>query len=197
MNVWLPLVSTLSGDLAHNPGMCPDWESNQRLFVLQSCAQSTEPHQPGHPPNYFSSTLVMPKQPTYSVQINPPDGQFWWWISCSNIHTESLVPASWSLVNIQNLVTFLRETFLSFSERPSDSSCMLQCNRTTRRDTLAIPQVFAHSLSIMNALTSTYVIHCTPLDYELVTQKKKAWEINYMVESEYYPKVSCQITVMN
>ena len=48
MNVWLPLVSTLSGDLAHNPGMCPDWESNQRLFVLQSCAQSTEPHQLGH-----------------------------------------------------------------------------------------------------------------------------------------------------
>ena len=34
-------------DLAHNPGMCPDWESNQRPFASQSGAQSTEPHQPG------------------------------------------------------------------------------------------------------------------------------------------------------
>ena len=34
-------------DLAHNPGMFPDWESNQQLSGLQSGAQSTEPHQPG------------------------------------------------------------------------------------------------------------------------------------------------------
>ena len=34
-------------DLAHNPGMCPDWELNQRPFGLQACTQSTEPHQPG------------------------------------------------------------------------------------------------------------------------------------------------------
>ena len=33
-------------DLAHNPGMCPGWESNQRPFGLQAGAQSTEPHQP-------------------------------------------------------------------------------------------------------------------------------------------------------
>ena len=36
-----------SGDLAHNPGMCPDWESNQQPSGSQSSAQSTEPHQPG------------------------------------------------------------------------------------------------------------------------------------------------------
>ena len=36
-----------TGDLAHNPGMCPDWESNLRPFGSQSGAQSTEPHQPG------------------------------------------------------------------------------------------------------------------------------------------------------
>ena len=35
------------GDLAHNPGMCPDWESNQQTFGLQTGAQSTEPHHPG------------------------------------------------------------------------------------------------------------------------------------------------------
>ena len=36
-----------TGDLARNPGMCPDWESNWRPFGLQASAQSTEPHQPG------------------------------------------------------------------------------------------------------------------------------------------------------
>ena len=35
------------GDLAINPGMCPDWESNQRAFGLQAHAQSTELHQLG------------------------------------------------------------------------------------------------------------------------------------------------------
>ena len=35
------------GDLAHNPGMCPDWESNQRPFGLQASIQSAEPHQGG------------------------------------------------------------------------------------------------------------------------------------------------------
>ena len=36
----------LTGDLAHNPGMCPDWESNWQPFGLQARTQSTEPHQP-------------------------------------------------------------------------------------------------------------------------------------------------------
>ena len=36
-----------TGNLARNPGMCPDWEQNQRPFGSQAGAQSTEPHQPG------------------------------------------------------------------------------------------------------------------------------------------------------
>ena len=40
-------LSRPTGDLAHNPGMCPDWESNQWPFGSQACAQSTELHQPG------------------------------------------------------------------------------------------------------------------------------------------------------
>ena len=36
-----------TGDLACNPGMCPDWESNQQPFGSQAGTQSTEPHQPG------------------------------------------------------------------------------------------------------------------------------------------------------
>ena len=31
-----------TGYLAHNPGMCPDWESNQRPFGLQAWAQSSQ-----------------------------------------------------------------------------------------------------------------------------------------------------------
>ena len=34
-------------DLARNPGMCPDWESNQRPFGFQADTQSTDPQQPG------------------------------------------------------------------------------------------------------------------------------------------------------
>ena len=37
-----------TGDLARNPGMCPDWELNQGPFGSQAGTQSTEPHQPGH-----------------------------------------------------------------------------------------------------------------------------------------------------
>ena len=36
-----------AGDLACNPGMCPDCEWNQRLFGSHADAQSTEPHHPG------------------------------------------------------------------------------------------------------------------------------------------------------
>ena len=35
-----------TGDLAHNPGMFPDWESNQQPFGSQASTQPTEPHQP-------------------------------------------------------------------------------------------------------------------------------------------------------
>ena len=47
INVWLLLTCPLTGDPACNPGMCPDWESNQRPFGSQAGTQSTEPHQPG------------------------------------------------------------------------------------------------------------------------------------------------------
>ena len=40
-------------DLAHNPGMYPDWESNWWPFSLQASTQSTEPHQPGPMSNFW------------------------------------------------------------------------------------------------------------------------------------------------
>ena len=36
-----------TGDLACNPGMCPDRESNRKPFGSQASAQSTETHHPG------------------------------------------------------------------------------------------------------------------------------------------------------
>ena len=29
INVWLPLMCPPTGDLARDPGICPDWESNR------------------------------------------------------------------------------------------------------------------------------------------------------------------------
>ena len=42
-----PLPAQPTGDLARNPHMCPDQETNQRPFGSQAGTQSTEPHQPG------------------------------------------------------------------------------------------------------------------------------------------------------
>ena len=36
-----------TGDLACNPGLCPDWESNWQPFGSQAGPQPTEPHHPG------------------------------------------------------------------------------------------------------------------------------------------------------
>ena len=36
-----------TGHLSHNPGMCPDWESDQPPFRSQAGTESTTPHQPG------------------------------------------------------------------------------------------------------------------------------------------------------
>ena len=49
INVWLPLMCSAlgtTGDLARNPGMCPNWELNQQPSDSQAGTQSTEPHQP-------------------------------------------------------------------------------------------------------------------------------------------------------
>ena len=37
----------LTGDLACNPGMCPDWDLNWSRLALQASSQSTESYQPG------------------------------------------------------------------------------------------------------------------------------------------------------
>ena len=42
-----------TGDLAHNPGVCPDWESNWRPFGSQAGTQFTESQQPGLQLHFF------------------------------------------------------------------------------------------------------------------------------------------------
>ena len=46
-----------TGDLARNPGMCPDWELNQCLFGPQVGTHSTEPYHPGLQRPYFEIRL--------------------------------------------------------------------------------------------------------------------------------------------
>ena len=49
-----------TGDLASNPGMCPNWEIEPVILGFAACAQSTELHQPGHKIHIF---LVLSKCP--------------------------------------------------------------------------------------------------------------------------------------
>ena len=46
-----------TGELARNPGVCPDWESNRGPFGSQASNQSTEPHQPGTPTSFLLVAL--------------------------------------------------------------------------------------------------------------------------------------------
>ena len=57
INVWLPPLPT--GDLALDPSMCPNRESNRRPSSSQVSTQSTEPHQPGQHLILLSDHLVL------------------------------------------------------------------------------------------------------------------------------------------
>ena len=54
-------------DLSCNPGMCPDWESNQRPFDSQASTQSTEPHQPGL--ILHISNFILKTQPSFLCSL--------------------------------------------------------------------------------------------------------------------------------
>ena len=49
-NMWLPLTCPTLGNLARNPGMCPDWESNQQLFGSQAGTQPPSNTSQGYGP---------------------------------------------------------------------------------------------------------------------------------------------------
>ena len=59
-----------TGDLACNPGLCPDWESNPQPFGSQAGAQSTEPHQRGPDLKFYEKISELPA--SYSQLSNLP-----------------------------------------------------------------------------------------------------------------------------
>ena len=55
-----------TGNMAYNPGMCPDWESNWQRFSSQAYAQSTVLHQPGPAMVSFGKLYSLKKLPISS-----------------------------------------------------------------------------------------------------------------------------------
>ena len=105
----VPLV----GDLACNPGMCPNWESNQWPFGSQASTQSTELHQPGPrllPWFADGHCLLMSLHIIFPLCVSLcPNLPFWWrqqshWISS---HLNNLI-LTWLLLWMlsPNKVTF-------------------------------------------------------------------------------------------
>ena len=65
-----------TGDLADNPSMCLDWESNLRAFASNSSTQSTDPQQPGQETSLYSFTLqieFLAMTGNSSGSLPPPD----------------------------------------------------------------------------------------------------------------------------
>ena len=65
-----------TGDLVHNPGMCPDWELNWPPFGSQAGLQSTERHQLGQGSvflmwmsNFLFQTLKIWRKKHFSVKL--------------------------------------------------------------------------------------------------------------------------------
>ena len=57
-------------DMASNPGMCSDLESNQWPFGSQASTQSTEPHQPGQKLSVFIMMGCAPLNQTQQKEGN-------------------------------------------------------------------------------------------------------------------------------
>ena len=66
----VPSRAPPTGDLACNPGMCPDWELNQRSFGLQAGTQPTEPHQPGLTTIFHKNFKNFPTQAPAALSVS-------------------------------------------------------------------------------------------------------------------------------
>ena len=66
-----------AGDLALNPGVCLDWESNWQPFGSQARHESTELHQPGlrlYLLRPFVGLILV--HPSVTEHVRFPDGEF-------------------------------------------------------------------------------------------------------------------------
>ena len=88
-----------TGDQAHNPGMCPDWESNRRPFGLQACTQSTEPHQPG-----LDATLMAPltRSPQFLRLPLNPNGSGFSQKGCTATCKRFTKPGFWATASLRD-----------------------------------------------------------------------------------------------
>ena len=55
---WLPVLQPLTRDQTRNPGVCPDWESNQQPFALQNNADQESCTGQGHDEIFRSGEYV-------------------------------------------------------------------------------------------------------------------------------------------
>ena len=78
-----------TGNLAHNPAMCPDWESNRQPFSSQTGAQSTEPHQPGKNQKNLPPGPMIVTPPLQWVHSR--DLGLWQLLCCLTFHFISMV----------------------------------------------------------------------------------------------------------
>ena len=76
INVWLPLTCPPTGDLACEPGMYPDWESNRQPFGSQAGTQSTEPHQ--SETLIYLVRIISPKLEVISLRRNSKYSIYFW-----------------------------------------------------------------------------------------------------------------------
>ena len=81
------LCAPPTGDLACNPGMWPDWESN---FGSQASGQSTEPHQPG---------LIL----FFNSKIFPIHRMNFCWFIWHSSHSSQILP--FSVFQLSSLAT--------------------------------------------------------------------------------------------
>ena len=90
-----------TGDLAHNPGMCPDWELNLWPFRSQAGTQSTDPHQPGQ------LLIIFSYNPLYFFSVSCYFSSFIWFYYLGPLSL-SLI----SLVKCQSFFIFLNNQLL-------------------------------------------------------------------------------------
>ena len=97
-----------TGDLACNPGVCPDWESNRQPFGLQARAESPELHQPGQVWVCFLSyfiilLLLVTKGSNFRTGIMTP----------SNMHSFQSKSMSCSVVDSSDFEKSLRKCYFN------------------------------------------------------------------------------------
>ena len=61
-----------TGYLAHNPGICPDWELNWQCSGSQASTQSTESHQPGLDPGDSCTSIALDVEVTLPTEDHVP-----------------------------------------------------------------------------------------------------------------------------